>query len=334
MRRITGLRALFASEVFAKVRSSLSVSNPPVSALVEAAFWGGLIALAVLARGAASSSAASLARASTHGGASVIQTVVPFLARLATPLRHWFEVTSGLERVSWGGLAACLVLGLITLLAKLRVTQRSWVVPRSFRSRILSRLHDTKFDWNQALDHCELNPSPAGRVFLAAIKRAGRPTVELECAVVLARQNEINLLLHHVGTFRRIAAMAPLIGLLGSLAEASRILNSIGPGDSLGPAVASALFPLTCSVALAILALLSYDTISGNVDTLSAELDRIGSTAVEAVSVFPVITGHYGTGTILRTEQAAATAAPAPHTFGSGAVQSDPRLSVVDAARY
>ena len=76
---------------------------------------------------------------------------------------------------------------------------------------------------------CEMNPSPAARVALAAVRRWGRPAVDLERAVALTHRAEAECLRRNVGTLRRIAALAPLVGLLGTLLAIGRILAAI-PG--------------------------------------------------------------------------------------------------------
>jgi biopolymer transport protein ExbB len=176
----------------------------------------------------------------------------------------------------------------LTLLERSARVRRGRVVPRAFRDRFRARLAEGKLDWAKGLDFCELNPSPAARVALAALRRWGRPAPDLDRAVALARQSESDRMRRHVGTLRRIAALSPLIGLLGSLVSASRALAALPPGAAWGPPVASALAPLTAGVGLAILALVAYDGLMGRVETLSSELDRLGAEVVDALA--PLIT--------------------------------------------
>jgi biopolymer transport protein ExbB len=167
---------------------------------------------------------------------------------------------------------------------------RSWrlrrkrVVPPAFVERFMTRLADGQIDRGKGLDYCELNPSPAARVALAAIQKWGRPLAELERAAVLAQRRERDDLRRNVGTLRRIAALAPLVGLLGSLAAAGRIMRAGMPADAVLPALADALGPLTAGVALAILALVAYDGLAGRVEALAAALDRIGVEAIDAIA--------------------------------------------------
>jgi biopolymer transport protein ExbB len=261
-----------------------------------------------------------------------LDTWIQPIQTLVAPARTWFERTPSLERVSWGGLFACALLGLVVLVSRLWFARRTRVLPGAFRSRFHARLLEGRLDWAQALDYCELNPSPASRVAVAAIRRWGRPAADLERAVLAARQQEIEPLRRHVGTLRRLAALAPLIGLLGSLAQASRILAELEPGMPLGPPLATALAPLTIAVGLAILALLAYDGLVGQIDTLAAELDRIGVDTVDAIA--PLAAPRYApsSGPTYRSESPAAS--PAPHGVRLGrAGAGDPQNSPATHSR-
>jgi len=197
----------------------------------------------------------------------------------------WYDRTPPAERVTWGGLAACAALGLMVVLGRSWTVRRGKVLPAKFVGRFAERLRAGKLDRGKGTDFCELNPCPASRVALAAVRRWGRPAGDLERAVGLARQVEADRLRRHVGTLRRVAALAPLVGLLGTLMAAGRALAAQGgtPGGAWGPAVAQALGPLTAGVALAILALVAYDGLAGRVEALANELDRLGAETIDAI---------------------------------------------------
>ena len=159
----------------------------------------------------------------------------------------WYGRTPPADRIIWGGLIACAGLGAGVLLERLLRLRRRRVTPPDFMSRFLDRLRDGKLDSGKALDICELNSSPAARVALAAVRRWGRPVADLERAVALAARVEADRLRRNVGTLRRIAALTPLLGLLGTLLSAGRALSAIGPAStpgSWGPALGAALSPL------------------------------------------------------------------------------------------
>ena len=200
----------------------------------------------------------------------------------------WYQRTPPADRITWGGLIACAGLGLGVLLERMVRLRQSRIVPRDFVLRYLDRLQEGKLDRGKALDFCELNPSPAARVALAAVRRWGRPVIDLERAVALAHRVETDRLRRNVGTLRRIAALAPLLGLLGSLFGTGRVLSSMGAevsGTAWGPALATPLTPLTVGVALAILALVAYDGLIGRIEKLAGTLDRLGAETVDAIAM-------------------------------------------------
>jgi biopolymer transport protein ExbB len=206
-------------------------------------------------------------------------------ARLSDEALAWYGRTPPAERMTWGGLAACAVLGMGVALERAIRLRRSRAIPEAFVERFQKRLGDGQLDAGKALDYCELNPSAASRVALAAVQRWGRPTADLERGVVLARRREVDALRRNIRTLRRVAALAPLVGLLGSLTAAGRVLANLAPGASIGPALAGALGPLTAGVALAILALVAYDGLTGRVEGIAGELDRIGAETVDAIAL-------------------------------------------------
>jgi biopolymer transport protein ExbB len=205
--------------------------------------------------------------------------------RVAAEALAWYGRTPASERVTWAALACCAGLGLAVTLERSCRLRRGRIVPEAFVERFLRRLSGGQLDRGKALDYCELNPSPAARVALAAVQRWGRSAADLERGAAMARQREVDALRLHVGTLRRIAALAPLVGLLGTLTAAGRILGAMAPGAALGPALAGALGPLTAGVALAILALVFYDGLMGRVEALASALDRIAAESVDAIAL-------------------------------------------------
>jgi biopolymer transport protein ExbB len=198
----------------------------------------------------------------------------------------WYTRTPPAQRVTWGGMTACAGLGLIVLLERLAVLRRRKIIPAAFLARFLDRLHDGKVDCGQALDHCELNPSPAARVALAAVRRWGRPVADLERAVAMAHRVETERLRRNVGTLRRIAALAPLLGLLGALFALGRALEASGDITSAwAPAVATALTPLCAGIVIATLALVAYDGLLTRIEKLAGDLDRLGAEIIDAIAL-------------------------------------------------
>jgi biopolymer transport protein ExbB len=210
----------------------------------------------------------------------------------------WYRQTPPLDRMIWGGLVACGALGLAVLCERVVRLRRRKIIPADFTARFLDRLHEGKLDGGKALDYCEMNPSPAARVALAAVRRWGRPAVDLERAVALAHGVESQRLRRNAGSLLRIAVLAPLLGFLGSLLATGRVLASLpksSPPESRlavadgsvtwGPELASALVPLTVGVAMATLSLVAYDAVKVRIERLAADLDRLGAETIDAIAL-------------------------------------------------
>jgi biopolymer transport protein ExbB len=209
---------------------------------------------------------------------------------LAQPARQawskgvaWYHKTPPADRVAWGGLTACAGLGMLVLLGRVVRLRAGKIIPRDFQARFLVRLQDGKLDRGKALDFCELNPSPAARVALGVVRRWERPVTDQERALAMAVRVEAERLRRNVGTLRRIAALAPMLGLLGTLTAAGRALAK--GGADWAPTLGSALSPLTAGVALAILALVAYDGLCGRVEALVGHLERLGTETVDAIAM-------------------------------------------------
>jgi biopolymer transport protein ExbB len=206
---------------------------------------------------------------------------------LAQRSRDWFGRTGSLERIGWGGLAACAGLGASITLGGLGRLQRRKVIPAAFVKRFLGRLREGKLDRQKATDLCELNPGPVARLALAAIARWARPTAELERGMTLARRAEAARLGRGFGTLRRVAELAPLLGLLGTLGAAQRLLSASAGwprGMPPGNAWAPALEPLTAGVVLAVLGLVAYDGLMVRLESLLAALSGFEADLADALA--------------------------------------------------
>jgi biopolymer transport protein ExbB len=233
----------------------------------------------------------------------LVQVGMDKVRRIGLSLSRWYVRTPPPDRVTWGGMTACAGLGLGVLLERLARLRRHKIIPVAFTASFLDRLYAGRLDCGEALDHCERNPSPAARIALAAVRRWGRPAPDLERAVSMAHRSESERLRRNVGTLRRIAVMAPLLGLLGTLFALGRALEGIAtaapPGLNLtvsapvgqgtliawGPMLAAALSPLSVGLIVATLALVAYDGLLTRIEKLAGSLDRLGTETIDAIAM-------------------------------------------------
>src|SRR6187200_1985769 len=98
--------------------------------------------------------------------------------------------TSNLLQVMFDGgplmwpIAGSSIVLLVFVLERLVMLRRARVVPKPFLVKFQEQLKGGQLGRESALELCEENGSPVARVFAAAVKKWGRPAVEVEQAVI------------------------------------------------------------------------------------------------------------------------------------------------------
>lgn len=115
------------------------------------------------------------------------------------------------------------------------------------------------FDPRQAYQVCQQNPSVAARVVQAMLLKAGRPVPEIENAVSECGQREATKLHNVVSWLTLAAAVAPLIGLLGTVwgitqafYETTQLTVEQNKSEALAEGIYTALVTTMCGLAIAI----------------------------------------------------------------------------------
>lgn len=166
------------------------------------------------------------------------------------------------------------------------------VIPRPFVRRFLSQLEEGRLDREQALELCQKNGSPVAQVFAGAIRKWGRPGVEVEQGVIDAGERATNGLRQYLRVFYAVATVGPLLGLMGTVLGMIQTFNVIADptSDALGRAaplaggIAKALLNTAGGLAVAIPASLLYVFFVSRVDRLVIEIDRLSQEVVNVIS--------------------------------------------------
>jgi len=164
------------------------------------------------------------------------------------------------------------------------------VIPRPFVKRLIEQLHQQQIDREGALELCERNPSPIAAILTAAVKKYGRPAVEVEQAVLDAGERECNLLRRNMRLLNAISNVSPLLGLLGTVLGMIQAFNDIasaqamGRPDLLAGGISQALLTTAAGLLVAIPAYLIYMFFLGRTDKLVMEMDSYAQKLVEVVS--------------------------------------------------
>ncbi len=178
----------------------------------------------------------------------------------------------------------------VFLLERFVSLRRSRVIPRPFVQRFLQQLQEGQLDRASALHLCQTNHSPVSEVFAAAVKKWGRPAVEVEQAVIDESERVSCRLRRYLRIFHFIATVAPLLGLLGTVLGMIQAFNVLATCDAAGRAqllasgIGQALITTAAGLLVAIPALTAYSWFVARVDRLIMEIDTFAQQVVDSVA--------------------------------------------------
>ncbi len=184
----------------------------------------------------------------------------------------------------------CSVILLVFVLERLISLRRGRVVPRPFVRRFLQQLRDGQLSVESALELCDKNRSPVAEVFAAAIRKWGRPAVEVEQAIIDAGERVTNELRKYLRVINGISTVTPLLGLLGTVLGMIQTFNTIAVGDAMGRpemlagGIGQALLTTAGGLSVAIPALIAYLYFVGRVDRLIMDIDSMGQRIVDVIA--------------------------------------------------
>ena len=168
--------------------------------------------------------------------------------------------------------------------------RRGRVIPRPFVKRFLEQISEGQLDRETALDLCEQNRSPVAEVFGAAARKWGRPSVEVEQAIIDAGERITNGLRKYLRILNGISTVSPLLGLLGTVLGIINCFNTIaranamGHFDLLAGGIGEALLTTAGGLFVAIPAMIAYLCFVGRVDSLIMEIDALSQRLVDLIS--------------------------------------------------
>lgn len=186
--------------------------------------------------------------------------------------------------------------GLATLIAiwftteRVVVLRRGRVIPKPFVQRFLKLLEEGELEKSEALQICEENASPVAMVFAHGVRKWGKPSVEVEQAIIDGGERQVGSLRRHLRVINGVATVTPLIGLLGTVWGMLESFNQIamagamGKTEQLASGIALALVTTAAGLIVAIPSLIIYMYLSGRVDDLVMKMDELAQRVVNNIS--------------------------------------------------
>jgi biopolymer transport protein ExbB len=216
-----------------------------------------------------------------------------------------------IEALGWYFAAAFLLASVIALwfgIERIVVLRRGRVIPRPFVDRFLQHLQQGQLDPDTALRLCEENGSPVAQVFAHGVRKWGKPSVEVEQAIIDGGERQVSQLRNHLRVLNGVASIAPLIGLFGTVVGMIMSFNEIANSDAMGKTnqlaagIGVALLTTAVGLAIAIPSLVLYMYLAGRVDSLVMEMDELAQNVVHLISAEsltrdpaaarPTVSGH------------------------------------------
>lgn len=173
------------------------------------------------------------------------------------------------------------VVALALFLERMWSFRRERVIPPSFRGRIRSLVRDGKLSEAEVL--CQENRSSLANIVVAALRAADRPRREIKEMVTDVGRREVTILERYVDFLGTIAAVEPLMGLLGTVTGLIRAFQrvealaakggGVNPG-ALAAGIWEALITTAAGLIVAIPAYLGYRFLQARVSGLVVEMEE------------------------------------------------------------
>jgi len=172
------------------------------------------------------------------------------------------------------------ILALAITLERLLSLRRERVIPTGFVDQVRERWDQDK-SGETAIKFCAETGGPMGRIFKAGLMNRHRGEEAVEKALEDTGFNEIDKLKRSIRPLSYIAALAPLLGLLGTvygLIDAFQVAagGGMGKADLLAQGIYEALVTTAAGLTIAIPVLVAYQYLGHRVDGLVDEMDDMG----------------------------------------------------------
>ncbi len=186
----------------------------------------------------------------------------------------------------------CSLILLVFVFERFISLRKGRIIPGPFVSRVLEQVRSGELNRESAMTLCERNGSAIANVFKAGFSKWGRPSVEIEQAVLDEGERESNHLRRYLRLINGVATVCPLLGMLGTVLGMIHAFDAIAasapmqaePSMTIATGISQALLTTAAGLTVAIPALIAYLFFSGRADRHVMELDSLGMKVVNLVS--------------------------------------------------
>ena len=172
------------------------------------------------------------------------------------------------------------VIALAVFLERLISLRKEKYVPKAFYEQLVSLLK--KRNINEAVEVCKVNKSALARISETIITNTDLPLSRLLEVAEESGRSEASKLDKFLPSLQTIVAIAPLLGLLGTVLGMIKIFDVIalqgtGSAEALSSGIAEALLTTAAGLVVAIPAQIFYFIAKARADAIGAALEKASS---------------------------------------------------------
>lgn len=171
----------------------------------------------------------------------------------------------------------CSIAAVAIIIDKFRQLSLSRVMPGDLYDTVKELITDNKL----TLSHLDAlaDQSPLGSLFSTALSQAHLPKTELKEAIEETGRHQVHLLEKYLSTLGSIAAIAPLLGLLGTVVGMIKVFSAItligvDQPQELAGGISQALITTATGLSVAIPSMLFYRYFKSKIETIAIDMER------------------------------------------------------------
>jgi biopolymer transport protein ExbB len=183
---------------------------------------------------------------------------------------RWFMIPIGL----------CSLMGLAIIIERLIALRRGAVMPPGFMDGLREAFTGSDESRDAGLEYCSAHDCPISRVAAAGIRKLRRGEEAAEQAIEDAGSNEVSKLRRNLRLLYGVAAVAPMLGLLGTvwgMIQAFQVASVAGLGraDKLATGIYEALVTTFGGLTVAIPVMIFYYYFLSKIDAIVHEMNEL-----------------------------------------------------------
>jgi biopolymer transport protein ExbB len=174
-------------------------------------------------------------------------------------------------------IALCSIIALAIFLERLWSLRRSRVIPRDFLIEIEDLIRREKIP--EAITRCRKDNSSMANIIVAGIRNFGKRREIVKESIEEIGRREAATLERYINVVGTIAAIAPLLGLLGTVVGMIKAFNvisiqGVGNPSSLAGGISEALITTAAGLVVAIPTFVLYRYLANKADALIVEMEE------------------------------------------------------------